>query len=699
MVWKDPHRVEPVSSSPEENGGSFCSCPSPPPLSPASRPEFGGPQLQRGGTTSATFTGGSVGGTSGMFGAVSATYDHHQHDETLLHRQDRGRSELFPFILHDLLRDLELTGNASLVSWTQQGGAFQVHREDVFRERLLPIYFRLDTMEEFRSTLQAWGFEIISARGGPEGEDSFTYRHPDFLRENPRLHRIARTMQQHEASRSAAALVSSYSLKRRREDHRATAAAPAGVWRWTAHDAGRQHGESSTAAKTTSTRAISSSVDGSSRNEEFIDSANRYNTDNATTIQRRQQISSSIDNSDKNMTKQEQKASNLSSATGPQGSSEKNFLTKLRNVLDRAERDPSLKSVIGWTAHGLSFKVYKREDFVETLLPECVDSSIGNYSFETFQRILRQWGFLRITQGHEEGSYFNRLFQRDQPSLVANLTPKLMQGAMLGGEVRESAWTETKQTKSEEIYHDEEQEGRGSSLGSLGEASRSPWPQDGSLMEKIQQNSNDSSVFKDTGGATRKRRVLLVQSADDDPSSSTKFETLDDGILQSEKVVSESSPPTTFSNVQYFAVDSQQPPRSFRINIAHDSYDVTDLLFPWQLHRMLDEFDHQKKEKAVSWSIDGSSFHVYNQERLLSELLPKYFSRFMSWNEFTAELSNWGFVCFTSGPQQGAFIHRLLLKGKPAICKQMRYKGKTVSEDDVVSQLDDRVYNKFVATP
>jgi hypothetical protein len=95
---------------------------------------------------------------------------------------------------------------------------------------------------------------------------------------------------------------------------------------------------------------------------------------------------------------------------------------------------------------------------------------------------------------------------------------------------------------------------------------------------------------------------------------------------------------------------------------------------------MLDDAakEPNEKETIVTWQPDGVSFMIRNQEVFISKLLPKYFKE-RTWSDFTSELSNWGFVCFTSGAQKGAFIHRLLAHGKRALCRQMRYKGKTVS--------------------
>ncbi|KAL3935250.1 MAG: hypothetical protein SGARI_003057 [Bacillariaceae sp.] len=57
--------------------------------------------------------------------------------------------------------------------------------------------------------------------------------------------------------------------------------------------------------------------------------------------------------------------------------------------------------------------------------------------------------------------------------------------------------------------------------------------------------------------------------------------------------------------------------------------------------------------------------------------MPKYFET-KDWECFAAALASWGFVRFTSGAQEGSFIHRLFVKGRRSICKQMRIQGKAV---------------------
>ena len=121
---------------------------------------------------------------------------------------------------------------------------------------------------------------------------------------------------------------------------------------------------------------------------------------------------------------------------------------------------------------------------------------------------------------------------------------------------------------------------------------------------------------------------------------------------------------------------------AFTLNEDFKERAVPDLLFPWKLHDMLDDAERNEdmKTNVVSWQADSVSFYIHDQDRFVNEVIPRYFEKTpKEWDSFINILSSWGFVRFTSGTQKGAFIHRLLVKGKRSICKQMRINGKTVS--------------------
>jgi hypothetical protein len=293
-----------------------------------------------------------------------------------------------------------------------------------------------------------------------------------------------------------------------------------------------------------------------------------------------------------------------------------NFLTRLRSVCQKTENEGS-QQVIGWQPHGRAFKVYDRQSFVEGLLSECMDSN--NYG--AFQRVLRRWGFVRIKQGHDEGAHFHRLFIRDDPSLCRGMAPRQMRDAMDGEVVGEIDFDSARKPK--------EQKGRSQELAPTLENKKRPLDNYGASLE--------------SGGKTK---VARVQSADQD------------GVKEALPI---------------------HPPAGLRVNEVHDQADVVGLMFPWKLHHMLDDAEKAsyKPKQIVSWQPDGVSFTIRDTKLFMSELLPKYFEE-KSWSDFTKKLSSWGFVCFTSGAQKGAFIHRLLVRGKQSLCKLMRYQGKTV---------------------
>jgi hypothetical protein len=122
------------------------------------------------------------------------------------------------------------------------------------------------------------------------------------------------------------------------------------------------------------------------------------------------------------------------------------------------------------------------------------------------------------------------------------------------------------------------------------------------------------------------------------------------------------------------------PSSVFLVNRLHDERHVPGLFFPWQLHQMLDEAAENEdvRENVISWQSDNISFSIHDKEQFLSKVLSKHLPG-ITWDEFMRRLSGWGFVRFTSGPQKGTtFVHRLLVRGKRGLCKQMRIKGKTV---------------------
>ncbi|KAG7367128.1 HSF-type DNA-binding protein [Nitzschia inconspicua] len=128
------------------------------------------------------------------------------------------------------------------------------------------------------------------------------------------------------------------------------------------------------------------------------------------------------------------------------------------------------------------------------------------------------------------------------------------------------------------------------------------------------------------------------------------------------------------------AANAPRDKNAFVLNESFHQEELPDLLFPWKLHDLLDDADKiDSINRIIRWNEDGVSFSIHDESKFSNEIMTEYFEE-KDWDSFTRSLSNWGFVRFTSGAQKGSFIHRLLAKRKRSLCKQMRIRGKAVSE-------------------
>jgi len=93
------------------------------------------------------------------------------------------------------------------------------------------------------------------------------------------------------------------------------------------------------------------------------------------------------------------------------------FPWKLQDMLQ-----PSIcegkESTVSWLSHGNAFKVHNVPVFVSEILPLFFKQT----KYKSFQRQLNLWGFERIQNGPEKGSYYHKHFLRDKPNLCRHLT-------------------------------------------------------------------------------------------------------------------------------------------------------------------------------------------------------------------------------------------------------------------------------------
>lgn len=101
-----------------------------------------------------------------------------------------------------------------------------------------------------------------------------------------------------------------------------------------------------------------------------------------------------------------------------------NYVLRIHDMLEDAQ-DKGFAHVVGWLNHGRAFKIHQSKKFYQEILPKyfpCKPSS--------FVRWLRAWGFVRLLEGPERGTFHHRYFVRGITSLIKNKTRNQMFEAM-----------------------------------------------------------------------------------------------------------------------------------------------------------------------------------------------------------------------------------------------------------------------------
>lgn len=88
-------------------------------------------------------------------------------------------SSKLPFLwkLHEMLEDVEKTGDAHIVSWMPDGISFRVHKPKSFVQKIIPYYFNQSKFKSFQRQLHLYEFVRT-----PRGINVGAYSHPKFIR-------------------------------------------------------------------------------------------------------------------------------------------------------------------------------------------------------------------------------------------------------------------------------------------------------------------------------------------------------------------------------------------------------------------------------------------------------------------------------------------------------------------------------------
>lgn len=99
----------------------------------------------------------------------------------------RGILEPFPERLHRLLTEVEAAGHSDIVSFTEDGQSFKIHKPEEFFRRIVQVYFKQTRLSSFKRQLNLYGFELID-----HGKNKGGYYHELFMRDQPDLARQIR---------------------------------------------------------------------------------------------------------------------------------------------------------------------------------------------------------------------------------------------------------------------------------------------------------------------------------------------------------------------------------------------------------------------------------------------------------------------------------------------------------------------------
>ena len=82
--------------------------------------------------------------------------------------------------------------------------------------------------------------------------------------------------------------------------------------------------------------------------------------------------------------------------------------------------------IVSWLPHGKSFMIHDRPFFCDHILPHYFKTKLTS-----FRQTLRSYGFAQMGgNGWDSGSYYHKLFVRDDPSLFEGMSQEVMKQAM-----------------------------------------------------------------------------------------------------------------------------------------------------------------------------------------------------------------------------------------------------------------------------
>lgn len=112
------------------------------------------------------------------------------------------------------------------------------------------------------------------------------------------------------------------------------------------------------------------------------------------------------------------------------------------------------------------------------------------------------------------------------------------------------------------------------------------------------------------------------------------------------------------------------------------------MLFPFKLHRVLNDAETNGFDHIVSWDPDGKAFKVRDHDAFASQIMPKYFDQ-TKYKSFQRQINLYGFSRVSKGAQKGSYNHECFVRGEPHLClkmKRQKIKSRSSSQEGTTTQ-------------
>jgi HSF-type DNA-binding len=124
---------------------------------------------------------------------------------------------------------------------------------------------------------------------------------------------------------------------------------------------------------------------------------------------------------------------------------------------------------------------------------------------------------------------------------------------------------------------------------------------------------------------------------------------------------------------------AQQPvPTILPMKRGHERVSRTRALntnrFPEILHRLLEESEIHQHQDIIAWQEDGRSFRIYDADRFVQEVMPKYFKKQTKLRSFQRQLLLYGWTRIVSkkGPEYNCYSHEKFVRGCTKLATEIR---------------------------